>query len=65
MGFDTFCRVRKTERPSEVYTPTIISKEAKICLECQLPSRQCKPGVCKRYKEEMRKIKEEKRNGKH
>ena len=43
----------KTERASELYKPNKPSKEALICLECNV--KNCK-GNCDRYKEEMNKI---------
>lgn len=33
------------------------SEEARICTECPFPAKKCKPLSCKRYKEEMQKIK--------
>lgn len=33
------------------------SEEARICTECPLPAKKCRPLSCKRYKEEMQKIK--------
>ena len=35
------------------------TQEARICLNCTLPAKECKPLSCKRYKEEKRKIKNE------
>ena len=52
----------KGEHPSELYTPTNVSEVAKICLNCPLPANKCHPGICKRYKEERKKI-EERKNG--
>lgn len=48
----------KGERASELYKPTgrNADAEALICLECPLPANQCKPNVCKRYKDEMKKL---------
>jgi hypothetical protein len=48
----------KTERASELYVPNErnASAEALICLNCPLPD--CDKKVCKRYKEEKRKLKE-------
>lgn len=49
----------KGERASEQFVPTgrDVDPEALICLECPLP--ECKKLVCKRYNEEMKKIKEQ------
>lgn len=33
------------------------SDEARICTECPLPAKKCRPLSFKRYKEEMQKIK--------
>ena len=33
------------------------SAEAKICLNCPLPAKKCKPLSCERYKAEIKKIK--------
>lgn len=45
---------QRNDEPSIPYA----SKEARICLECPLPAKSCKPSVCQRYKDEMKKIKE-------
>ena len=37
-----------------IYMP---SEEAKICLNCTLPEKYCKPHRCNRYKEEKKKLK--------
>lgn len=51
----------KGERASEMFVPNErnASAEALICLNCPLPANKCKPNVCQRYKEEMKKIKEQ------
>lgn len=36
---------------------------ANICLECPLPSSKCKTTICKRFDEEMKRLIEEKKNG--
>lgn len=36
------------------------SAEAKICFYCPLLSKKCRPLSCKRYKEELKKLKEQK-----
>ena len=46
----------KREHPSELYTPTNVGEEASICLNCDLPAHKCKGGSCKRYDEEIKKI---------
>ena len=48
-----------TKTPVEEITFTA-SAEAKICLNCPLPAKKCRPRICKRYKEEMQKLKESK-----
>lgn len=49
----------KGERASDVYKPTNrnASAEALICLTCPLPAEKCNLNCCKRYKEEMLKLK--------
>lgn len=44
------------ERASELYTPVKSDSEALICLNCPIP--KCKPSVCKRYFEELKKLRE-------
>ncbi len=39
------------------------SEEARICTECTLPASCCDRQICERYKDEKRKLKECKRNG--
>ena len=48
----------KGERASDIFQPNErnASAEALICLNCPLPANQCKPNVCKRDKEEMKKL---------
>ena len=48
----------KNERASEIYKPARrnASAEALICLDCPLPAKKCKPGVCQRYKDELKKL---------
>lgn len=45
------------------YRPHKPSREAMICLDCTLPSKNCNKGNCKRYIEEMEKIKHEEKGG--
>ena len=49
---------RVGQRKNEPIIP-YAGKVARICLECPLPARECKPSVCKRYKDELKKIKEQ------
>lgn len=46
------------ERAMSVYRPRNISEEARICLECPLPS--CKKRDCERYKAEKKKLRRKK-----
>lgn len=46
------------ERAISLYRPKNISDEARICLECPLPS--CKKRDCARYKEEKKKLRRKK-----
>ena len=50
----------KGERASDIFQPNErnASPEALICLKCPLAADKCKPNVCKRYKEEVKKTKE-------
>lgn len=52
----------KGERASEMFRPDERNANpvALICLKCPLPANKCKPNTCQRYKEEMKKIKEQK-----
>lgn len=45
----------KTERDND-FVPKNPSAEAQICLNCT--EKKCKPGTCKRYREEYKKLKE-------
>jgi hypothetical protein len=56
LNFDS--KFSKGERASELYVPDerFASAEALICLNCPLP--ECKKTVCKRFDEEVKKIKE-------
>jgi len=54
---------RKVYQPSE-NTFIDTSEEARICLNCTLKRCICdNASSCKRYKEEIRKIKEKRKNG--
>ena len=46
------------ERAISLYRPRNISEEARICLECPLPS--CKKRDCERYKAEKKKLRRKK-----
>lgn len=46
------------ERAISLYRPRDISEEARICLECPLPS--CKKRDCERYKAEKKKLRRQK-----
>lgn len=46
------------ERAISLYRPRDISEEARICLECPLPT--CKKRDCARYKEEKKKLRRKK-----
>lgn len=46
------------ERAISLYRPRDISEEARICLECPLPS--CKKMSCERYKAEKKKLRRKK-----
>lgn len=46
------------ERALSVYRPRDISEEARICLECPLPT--CKKMSCERYKTEKKKLRRKK-----
>lgn len=50
----------KGTRESEMFVPNEknASAEALVCLNCPLPAEKCRPSRCKRYEEEMKKIKE-------
>ena len=54
--------VQKNGR-AEFYAPTSPSEEAKICLECPLPAKSCKPSTCKRYTEEVKQLREKRECG--
>lgn len=53
----------KGERASEMFVPNERHADpiALICLKCPLPAKKCNPTSCKRYEEERRKIKEQKK----
>lgn len=53
-------RVKRGTQESEMFRPDErkASAEALICLNCPLPAEKCRPSRCKRYDEEMKKIKE-------
>ena len=36
----------------------VASDVARICLECPLPGNKCKSGTCKRFNEELAKLKQ-------
>ena len=57
LRFGSICT--KSERTDKMFRPDErkASPEALICLKCPLPVKECKPDVCKRYKEEKLKIK--------
>ena len=42
------------ERASSLYSPVRPSKESQICLNC--PISKCKPRGCKRYSDELKKL---------
>ncbi len=44
---------------NEIYSPRVEKAIVEICLFCPLPVKKCRPHVCKRYREEVRKIKEQ------
>lgn len=50
----------KTEH-SSFYVPKKSSPEASICTDCKLPQSKCN-GNCKRYKEEISKLKKTKKS---
>ena len=54
-----FSSLSKGIRESEMFRPDErnANAEALICLKCPLPANKCKPSTCKRYKEEMGKLK--------
>ena len=45
------------ERASELYAPVKSDNEALICLNCPIP--KCKPRGCKRYSDELKKLRKE------
>lgn len=57
MSISTWLKWKKDDRSTGY--KTAVSREARICTECPLPAKSCKPLSCKRYKEEMQKIKAE------
>lgn len=45
------------ERASDLYIPVQPSKKSQICLNCTIP--KCKPNGCKRYSDELKKLRKE------
>lgn len=54
----------KYTQKNNTFSPRVEKALIEVCLNCPLPVRKCRPHVCRRYKEERKKIQAQEREKK-